>query len=86
MSFKVKSIKNLPPVSRGEKRAWYQCTSCGRFYYRDYLPYSLSTPVFTLSCGHDFRRAAVAVTAEEGMTGLYKQQMKLPETPRIDLG
>lgn len=42
----------IPPVSKGYKRAWYKCRTCGRALYRDFVPYSLSNPILVPPCGH----------------------------------
>lgn len=45
----MKTVKPIPP---GHERAWYECKQCGNVCYRDYVPYSFSTPIITLPCGH----------------------------------
>ena len=48
--------KTLPKVERGRKRGWRKCNDCGDVAYMDYTPFSLSTPITTLPCGHDTAR------------------------------
>lgn len=42
------------PLQQGYKRKWYKCSSCGTLQCKDYIPYSLSNPVLTARCGHDW--------------------------------
>lgn len=37
---------------RGEKRQWVQCRKCRAVAYYDFVPYSLSSGIMTLGCGH----------------------------------
>ena len=43
-----------PPVRRGMKRRFMRCRvkGCGRVYFYDFIPYSLSRPAITTPCGH----------------------------------
>jgi hypothetical protein len=47
-----------------EKRQWVKCNRCGWVGYYDYTPYSLSNPIRTLGCPHDFRSAKNISEAE----------------------
>lgn len=49
----MKRVK-LPPPLKGYERSFVQCKQrgCGRVYYKDYVPYSLSNPVMWTDCGH----------------------------------
>ncbi len=64
-----KSRLKLPPISKGNKRAFVKCRDCGKPAYYDYLPYSLSNPIMTMPCGHGlterFHRTALPITKEE---------------------
>lgn len=44
----------LPPVMQGYERKFVQCKerSCGRVYYKDYVPYSFSVGIQFTHCGH----------------------------------
>lgn len=44
----------LPKPISGYRRQWYKCKEkdCGRVFYKDYVPFSLSTPVQWTPCGH----------------------------------
>lgn len=42
-----------PPLS-GYKRQWYKCRKCGSIQCRDFVPYSMSNPILTSRCGHDW--------------------------------
>lgn len=42
------------PILQGYKRQWYKCSSCGTLQCKDYIPYSLSNPVLTTRCRHDW--------------------------------
>lgn len=59
----------LPPVAKGYQRGWYQCRECGNVAYKDFIPYSLSNPVWTLPCGHGltlrWEQAVMSITEEE---------------------
>lgn len=43
------------PLLKGFRRSYVRCRRCGKRSYYDYVPYSLSNPIFTTPCGHDFR-------------------------------
>jgi hypothetical protein len=38
-------------VKKGMERNWYKC-KCGVLGYIDYRPYSLSSPILAMPCGH----------------------------------
>lgn len=43
----------LPKGPRtGEQRQWVKCRTCGMVAYYDFVPYSLSSPMLLLGCGH----------------------------------
>lgn len=46
--------ERVPRPAKGLKTAYYLCKArgCGRVYYRDYQPYSLSNPIISSPCGH----------------------------------
>lgn len=44
----------ITPPRQGYKRAWVQCKECAKVMYYDYVPYALSNPIMTTSCGHSF--------------------------------
>lgn len=54
IGFKRKMNRKHPPRS-GYSRSFVKCSKCGNKSYYDYIPYSLSNPVITTPCGHDFR-------------------------------
>ena len=56
----------LPPVRDGYRRFYHRCneSQCGRAYYADFVPGSLSNPILSLDCGHD-ARAMERVTRKE---------------------
>jgi hypothetical protein len=64
----------LPKVEKGLKRFYYRCEKrtrkrgraiCGKVYYRDAIPHSLSNPILTLGCGHSFYDCAKGITRAE---------------------
>lgn len=61
------SKKDLPPLEAGYSRSWYLC-HCGAEMYSDYVPYSLSNPIVTTPCGHDFRQMKEIPTPAWAMT------------------
>lgn len=73
-AFTITKIKDLPEPWKGYKRGWYRCRHCGNYAYNDYLPYSLSNPIYTTSCGHDFRYDYQGVPAREGIHGAAVQR------------
>ena len=42
----------MKPVADGYERQWVRCKTCKRIAYYDYVPYSLSTPIHVMPCGH----------------------------------
>ena len=42
----------LGPLAPGYKRAFKCCNKCGCVATYDYVPYSLSSPILTMPCGH----------------------------------
>lgn len=42
----------LPRPAKGYRRAYKKCRECGAVMYYDYVPYSLSRPILTTTCGH----------------------------------
>lgn len=42
------------PPSSGYKRQWYKCQKCNTIQCRDFVPYSMSNPILTTRCGHDW--------------------------------
>lgn len=52
--FKI-SVNRRLPVKNGYNRAFSKCNKCGNRVYYDYVPYSLSNPIITTPCGHDFK-------------------------------
>ena len=75
-TFTITRIKSLTPPSRGETREWIRCRKHGRYYHRDYVPYSLSNPVMWLSCGCTPYRSrgeneVCTVPEAEALTGIY---------------
>ena len=44
---------DFPPPTLGDERQWIRCKTCHQVSYYDYLPHSLSRPLFVMSCGHD---------------------------------
>lgn len=69
---------SLPPVQIGYERAWVSCKKCQRVGYYDYIPYSLSSGVRTLTCGHGntirFNDAVNSITEEEGLAAFEKRE------------
>jgi len=41
----------LPALRKGAARAFCKCTMHGRVGWYDYIPYSLSVPIFVMPCG-----------------------------------
>lgn len=56
-------------MKSGMRRQWVRCRECGWVGYYDYTPYSLSSPVMTLGCGHGttirFSEAVEYITATD---------------------
>jgi hypothetical protein len=52
MTLRVIALKGEAPLAPGYARSYDQCKTCERIYYRDFVPFSLSSPVITLPCGH----------------------------------
>lgn len=55
MNMEAKQVAHTPgprPVPKGHKRQWLRCRTCGNVAYYDYVPYSLSNPLFSTPCGH----------------------------------
>jgi hypothetical protein len=48
----MSKFDDVPPPTKGFKRQHLKCRTCGRIMWYDYLPYSLSNPIMTTSCGH----------------------------------
>lgn len=46
------TLPKIPPVRQGMKRSYVACKKCGQPTFYDYVPFSLSTPMTTLPCGH----------------------------------
>jgi hypothetical protein len=69
---KQPSLGPLPPVPEGYERNYIQCNKCGRVYYYNFVPYSLSTPICTLNCGHDFKHDTVSITEADFMSKRVK--------------
>ena len=44
----------LPAIRKGYVRKFVRCKTkgCGRVFYYDYVPYSLSNPIMTMPCAH----------------------------------
>lgn len=42
-------------ISDGMKREFYKCSACGKRAANDYLPNSLSNPIYTSPCEHSFK-------------------------------
>lgn len=72
----------IPPLAPGYKRDWYQCKVCGFQMYMDYVPYSMSNPVVTSPCGHDFREHAVSIDTPEWAKG--QGFPEIPEDLRVN--
>lgn len=55
----IKKFKNTwnrkDKVGSGKKRQFVKCKECGELSYYDFIPYSLSMPIISTNCGHDFR-------------------------------
>lgn len=67
--FQLAGTKAPPAPSRGYVRAWARC-SCGRYGFRDFVPYGLANPmIWCLGCGADWRRAK-AVTERRAALGI----------------
>lgn len=46
----------LPKIRDGHKRTYIRCKTCECCYYYDYVPYSLSSGITAMPCGHDIGR------------------------------
>lgn len=55
----------IKPPAQGYKRAWVKCTECGIVAYYEYVPYTLSNPIRTMPCHHDFYSQTRTATEEE---------------------
>lgn len=58
-----------PPVRSGYERQWYRCQRCQHTAYRDFIPYSLSNPILTTPCGHNFKHDYKAISDAEAGYG-----------------
>lgn len=62
-------MKPLPKLLPGYRRDYCACKQCGLALYYDYVPYSLSNPIWVLPCGHGltlrFNEATRAITERE---------------------
>lgn len=67
-------------MSPGYVRCYEQCVKCGRVYYRDYVPFSLSNPILTLPCGHGVGQRWENITRkldpQEGMRIMLEQMQE----------
>lgn len=43
----------IEEIPVGHERQWVKCKTCGNVAYYDFVPYTLSSPIMTLPCGHD---------------------------------
>lgn len=75
MNYTVTRLKKLKPPIGNEKRAWVKCALCGYVAFYDYLPRSLSAPIFITPCHHDFRNYK-DITERHGMTEFWKQYIE----------
>ena len=64
-----KTVEKLPPLRGNTKREFVACKTCARVSYYDYVPYSFSTAIMMLPCGHGlterFRDTVETITAAE---------------------
>lgn len=59
---------NVRGLAPGKKRQWVKCNKCGKPAYYDFTPYSLSTPLMTMPCGHGLGiDDATRVTADDAL-------------------
>lgn len=72
----------LPRPVSGYKRKFLRCKrrGCKRVFYYDYVPYSLSTPVYVQPCGHNIGERekifAVDITEKEFRVALAAECKK----------
>lgn len=56
MTTKVKKerpVITVRPLEKGYARVWLQCKKCKTIYYRDFVPFGLSSGITSLPCNHD---------------------------------
>ncbi len=67
----------IPAIAKGCKRQWVKCKECGKVYWYDYVPFSLSQPIMEMPCGHglgqDFRDTVDYITPDEAIRLLREE-------------
>ena len=84
-------MPQIPKLVGTYQRQWLKCRTCGRVMYYDYLPYSLSTPIMTTSCGHGIADRDLGcdnITADEALAILsdpeYREKHVVkPRSPHL---
>lgn len=57
-------MSDLPPIAKGQARAFRRCPTHGTPAWHDYVPYSFSTAIGVMPCGCDPKGASVITEAE----------------------
>lgn len=60
----MSAVSPLPPIGKGEDRAYRRCTAHGNVGWYDYVPFSLSNPILAMPCGCG-NGGMVSITEEE---------------------
>ena len=45
--------RTIPPPPKGYERQWLQCRRCQTVMSYDFVPFSMSRPILSTTCGHD---------------------------------
>ncbi len=67
------AILGIKGPSQGYQRQWYRCRTCSRVQFRDFVPYSFSTPLLSTVCGHGAAErdyGLISITVEEAVRRL----------------
>lgn len=77
------------PLRSGYKRQWVKCRTCSQVAHYDYVPYSLSSPIMTMPCGHGIGEkdmGADRISEEQALAAPEPQGVPEPaeEGPLLD--
>ncbi len=77
---RLTGLRFLPPIAKGYVRTYEECRTCGRVYFRDYVPFSMSRPIMILHCGHGigerWERVVKTLDDQAGMRAILAQHAK----------
>lgn len=66
----------IPPVAKGYQRQWIRCRTCGVVMFYDFVPFSLSNPIRTTTCGHGLAERDLGcdpISADEALVTLMER-------------